>query len=450
MIRRHIARRIGLPLQDLVTGTSIVDTFRFLMESQYWDSERMEEYRLAKLKNIVAHAYRSVPFYREEFDRVKLRPGDIASMDDLQKIPVVTREMLRSRNLDFVSAGSSMRGIRIGKTGGTTGAPVLVYKDQSDRTFTWASYYRWYKWMGLDMGSSSLTLWGARDVTRTRPADVLKTTFTNLIQNAIVINSFRLNKENMSRVVNKINSARPAIIKGYLSSLLFLAEYMEENNLELTYTPVALSSTTETLLPHHRIFLEKVFRAPMYDQYGCGEVSAIAYECPHHNGLHITQEHVITEIVDENGIPVSHSGNVIVTNLDNYIMPFIRYLNGDVATPSVKECSCGVNQPLLVSVDGRSGDTITLKDGAKVHGVFFTDILYEKGILSDRIQRFQVYQIVSGEIEFRIESHVAADEALDTMIYNALKKYFNRVDIVRKARCRRGRPRDAYKQLPRA
>jgi len=434
MLRKFIAQKTGFPLQDLFTGTSILETFSFLNESQWWSKEKMDEYRLGKLKKLVQYSYSNVPFYREEFDRIRLKPSDICTLDDIRKIPVVTKDTFRSRNFDFVARGGTMRHVRIGKTGGTTGPPIIVYKDQYDRTFTWASYYRWYNWMGLEMGDKSLTLWGARNVTRFKPVDLLKTSLINYLQNAIVVNSFEIRKENMHRVIERLNSSNPSIIKGYLSALLFLAEYMEEKGLTLTSSPVALSSTTETLFPHNREYLERIFRAPVYDQYGCGEVSAIAYECSHHKGMHLTQEHVITEVLDDSWSPVKVKGNIVVTNLDNYAMPFIRYSNGDLATLSDEECTCGVKLPLLTSVDGRSSDVITLKNGERVHGVFFTDILYEKGVLSDKIRRFQVYQAIPGEIEFRIECSAGYDPDTDRLLDEAMRRYFNKVEIIRKER----------------
>ena len=246
-----------------------------------------------------------------------------------------------------------------------------------------------------------------------------------------MFNSFRINREILPEVISKINRMKPVLIKGYLSSLLFLAGYMNEKGIEPPVSLKTVSSTTETLLQKDRKMLEAVFHVPVYDQYGCGEASAIAYECAAHKGMHLTQEHVIAEILDENENPVSGSGNVVITNLDNFIMPFIRYVNGDMATMSDGKCSCGVTSPLLASVDGRICDAIILNDGARVHGVFFTDILYEKGISYEKIRRFQVYQNKPGEIEFRIESPLLTDKQTDGLLTQVLGGYFSNVRIIR-------------------
>jgi len=404
---------------------------KLLQESQQWDSARMEEYRLSKLQRLVSHAYENVPFYRDSFDAVRLRPSDIRSLEDIKKIPVVQKESVRERNQDFVARHTHDRRIKTGKTGGTTGAPILVYKDTADRTFTWASYYRWYGWMGLGMGDGSFTLWGARSVTGNSIAGKIKDFGVNYLQNATVINSFDINEALIPSLISRINRERPVLLKGYLSALLFLAGYMDKRNIQFTYPLTSVSSTTETLLPHNRDFLERTFKAPVFNQYGCGEASGIAYECSHHRGMHITQEHVIVEILDDDNLGVNGPGNVVVTNLDNFIMPFIRYANGDTATLSESACTCGITLPLLASVEGRSADTVTLQNGARVHGVFFTDILYEKGILSDRIRRFQVFQTIPGEIEFRIESPRQDDPVADAILTEALGRFFSKVEIVR-------------------
>lgn len=430
MTRRLLANKIGFPLQDLWTGTGIVKKLDFLRESQFWDDARMEEYQSGRLRMLVNHAYNTVPYYREQFDRIKLKAEDISGTEDLHKIPVVSREIFRSRNSEFVARGRYRR-IRVGKTGGTTGTPVIVHKDTTDRTMTWASYYRWYEWMGIALGEKTATFWGAGSVTENNFPESIRQEIINYLQNTYVFNSFRINREILPDVISKLNRMKPVLLKGYLSSLIFLAGYMNEKGIRLSFTPEAVSSTTETLLPGDRKVLETTFNAPVYNQYGCGEASAIAYECSHHKGMHLTSEHVIVEILDDNGQPSKGRGNVVITNLDNFIMPFIRYCNGDVATMADTKCSCGVTSPLLSSVDGRACDTIVLRDGSRVHGVFFTDILYEKEIFTDKIRRFQVYQDKPGEIEFRIESQHKSDMPTDTLLAEILERYFTRVRIRR-------------------
>lgn len=429
MIRNKIAQLFGLPLQDYFRRTNIIGTLKLLRESQYWDEEKIRDYQLVKLKLLIKHAYNNVPYYEELFNRIKLKPSDISSLDDLYKIPILTKEIVRKENMRIVSKNFNMKYVKKGKTGGTTGAPIVIYKDTNNRSFTWASYYRWYEWMGLECGDRTTTFWGARTILSRSIKSYFIDHIYNYFQNNLRIDSFHMSNKDLPKIYRKVKDFNPVFIKGYLSALLKFANYIDSKSLP-GISPKVLSSTTETVLPHHRIYLQKIFSAPIFDQYGCGELSAIAYECAHHNGLHINQEHIICEILDKSDELVFETpGRVIGTDLDNYVMPFIRYETGDLATLSSKNCKCGVNQPLISSVDGRTIDTITLKDGNDVHGVFFTDILYELGVLSDKITRFQIIQTKPGFVDIWLETPKQIDITIINKLIDALSKYFIDIDV---------------------
>lgn len=430
MVRKQIAKYIGYPLQDFVKKTNILTTLKFLRESQYWEETKLYEYRFEKLKKLIEFAYRNVPYYKTLFNSIKLKPSDIKSLEDANKIPILTKDIVRREKMNLVAKNFNMKYVKKGKTGGTTGTPIIVYKDTSNRSFTWASYCRWYEWMGLEYGDKTATFWGARTVLSKSLMGRSINLTSNFLQNKLEINSFNMSESELPKFYRRLVRFKPVVLKGYLSALLNLADYIEKNSLE-RLQPKVLSSTTETLLPHNRMYLEKVFKAPIFDQYGCGELSAISYECSQHNGLHINQEHMICEILDDRNLPIyNKTGHIIATDLDNYVMPFIRYENGDLATFSEIKCSCGVNQPLMNSIDGRTIDTIILKNGSKVHGVFFTDILYELGIPTDKIQRFQVYQKTPGEIVFRIEVQNSIDMLVRNKLLGSLNHFFSDVKLI--------------------
>lgn len=430
MIRQFIAQHLGFHLQDVVRGTDILKTLKFLRNSQFWDETRVYEYQMNKLKKLIDYASKNVPYYEQLFKKIKLSSTDIQTLDDIGKIPILSKETFRMENMNLISRTFDKKYVKIGKTGGTTGPPVIVYKDVYTRSFTWASYYRWYEWMNLNYFDRTATFWGTGTVLSKSQIQKLIDNISMFIQNNVVLGSFQMNEEKMKSLYKVIKHFNPILLKGYLSALINLAQYINDNNLE-PIIPKAISSTTETLLPHNRIFLENIFKAPIYDQYGCGEVSAISYECSHHNGLHINQEHVILEVLNEIDEPlINHTGRVIATDLDNLVMPIIRFENGDLAALSDKKCACNINQPLMKSIEGRSIDTIVLKNGSKVHGVFFTDIFFELGITAHDIQKFQVFQEKVGEIEFRIETNsIALKNKIQTNLLNALNRFFDKVII---------------------
>jgi len=412
-----------------VKGTQITNTLEFLRRSQFWDDTKIYEYQLTKLRNLVEYASLNVPYYKHLFGKIKLSVNDIKCLDDIHKIPILTKEMVRKNNMDLLSKNVDMRYIKKGKTGGTTGSPVIVYKDLSNRSYTWASYYRWYDWMEVEYGDRAATFWGAPTVLTRSKYINYKEKLKYSIQNAIIINSFEMGPKDLLKVYRKLIKFRPVILKGYLSALMKLAIFIDSNSLA-PVTPTVVSTTTETILPHQRKYLEKIFKAPIFDQYGCGELSAISYECSKHNGLHINQEHIICEILDSDNQPIiGTTGRVIGTDLDNYVMPFIRYDNGDMAAKSDIKCSCGVNQPLMNSIEGRTSDTITLDNGSSVHGVFLTDIFYELDIFANHIQRFQAVQRYPGQLQLFLETSITLDLEIIKKLKNKLLLFFSDVVI---------------------
>jgi len=430
MLNKLIAKYLGYPIQDLVKGTNIINELSFLRKSQYWDEDRIYEYQLKKLRGLISYSKKNVPYYDDLFKKIKITKNDIKTLNDINKIPILTKEIMRKNGNKLLSRNYKKYKLKKGKTGGTTGVPVLVYKDTANRSFTWASYYRWYDWMGIHYSDKILTFWGANTVLSESLISKLYSNLHQSFQNEIFINSFKMNESDMEQIANIIFKNKPVCIKGYLSAIIKFAEFVDRKKYSFTFIR-AISTTTETLLPHNRKYIESIFNAPVFDQYGCGEVSSISFECAQHNGLHINQEHVICEVLDNNDQPIINStGRVVATDLDNYVMPFIRFETGDMATLSNEKCSCGIKHPLMKSIEGRSIDTIVLKDGNHVHGVFFTDILYELNILADQIQRFQIYQEIPGSIEFRIERIKGLEVSTLIKIKNVFLNFLNEVKVI--------------------
>ena len=215
-----------------------------------------------------------------------------------------------------------------------------------------------------------------------------------------------MNAKTLPKIVKMIEYKNPEKIHGYLSAILQLAYFLDSNNIT-TIKPKVILPTTETLLPPYRIFLENIFKCEIFDQYGCGECGSIAFECNHHSGLHVAMEHCILEIVEKNS---DGKGDIVVTELDNTSMPFIRYKNGDQAEFANIMCSCGDSSPIIKNILGRNTDTIILKDGSKL------------------IKRCQVYQNVPGSIEFKVEGE-KINISNEVLLNDALLKYFNEVRI---------------------
>lgn len=418
-------------IQDVVRGTHIGKTTKFLQNSDVWDRTQLDTYRLRKLQELIAYSYENVRYYKNLFNRLGLNPKDFRTLDDIRKIPVLTKEEVRAHSSEFISEAINLkdRKIKIAKTGGTTGMPLLFYKNTATRDFTWGSYNRWNGWMGISPNDKVAVLWGARTVMTEKKT--IKDRFISSFGNKLTINSFSLNDNTLPDVAKQILKFQPIILRGYLSAVFQLAIYFKEHHLTIPSLK-AISTTTETLLPIYRNYIEEVFGVRMFDQYGCGECNGIAYECEAHQGLHITEEHCIIEILDKNGNPVfDEPGRVVLTDLDNNAFPFIRYENGDSAIISSRGCSCGRHSALIKELSGRTKDTIILKDGSEVHGVLFTDMFHELGYDNfEYFTRFQIYQQKRGDFECRLETtgKEIPSQKFDK-IMAALHKFGNHVTI---------------------
>lgn len=428
-MRKSIAKHFGYPLQDFIKGTDILGIRDFLIESQYWEKEKIEEYQFSKLKKLIQHAYLTVSYYKDLFNKYGIKPDDIKDFSDVKKIPVLTKDIARKEYKNMVSSKINWKYVTTGRTGGTTGPPLTTYTDTNTRSFVWGAYYRWYQWMGINIGDPITTLWGAAVTHQSRKRDI-KIKTVNWLQNIDKINSFKMNEDSFPTIIKKIESHKPRLIKGYVSAMLDLARFLDKKKIR-HIQPIAISTTSETLLPVYRKYIEEVFNCKIFDQYGCGECESIAYECASHNGLHVVSEHVYLEILNnQNENAFFDQGKIVITDLDNFAMPFIRYENGDSSCISKDQCSCGIKHPILKSILGRVADTIVLKDGSAVHAVFFTIILSEISIKeSEKVNRFQVFQKKAGEIEFRLEYNFNLEDKFINDIENALYKYFTKVEI---------------------
>lgn len=230
-------------------------------------------------------------------------------------------------------------------------------------------------------------------------AHQLKDNIYNAVFARRVLNSFEMTESNLASYADAIDQYRPSILVGYVNPLAQLAQWMVETGRKV-HRPDAVIGAAEALHPHQRETIRQAFGSPVFNTYGCREFMLIASECGHHHGLHVNADHLVVELLDGDGQPAAHGpGEVAITDLSNYGMPFIRYVNGDLATASgVRSCPCGRGLPLLERVDGRVLDAIRTPDGRILPGEFFPHMLKDVPGLS----RFQLVQRQLDRLELSI------------------------------------------------
>ena len=379
--------------------------YDFLEESQWWPEEKLKEYQDGKLRNLINHAYKNVPYYREVFDRHGIGPQDIRSSDDLVKVPILTKDIIRKNFPDRITAALNGNGKDgIWTTGGSTGEPLKFYADIKSSSIAWAAFFRFCRWTGYNWGDSIAVFWRAPakgNNTSHWHHSLLDWLQKTKVPNLSCFDASRMGEEQLAEYVLTLSTLKPVILRGYVSALTHLAEYYSRVGVECI-RPEAIITTAEMLNPNDRRLLRRQFGADVFDQYGSAECMGVGFECREHKGLHLTTEHCVVEFIDEKGgrVETDEKGKMLVTDLDNYDMPFIRYMNGDEGSYRSEECACGRSLPLLNFIDGRSMDMIIGINGNSAHGLFFVTLLQELGWFEKYgIQDFEIVQKKSGQIE---------------------------------------------------
>ena len=327
--------------------------YETLMKTQYLDVEDIKSSQFQFLKDLLDHAYSTVPYYNRLFNQYGIKPDDVTSLDDFSRLPTLSKE-------DVVNSFNSLQSSQAGnyqpflaKSSGSTGLRITYLMPRELKSsFSTANQWRFYSWSGVKLGDRRATL-GAR-IFATRPPYWA----WNRWENQLLLSSHHLDIENLRLYVQLIDRFRIDFIQGHPSAIAILAEYllMEGKTLRMK----GVFTTGETVYSDDREIIEKAFSCKLLDSYGMGECAAVAQQCGEALDYHEISEACIIEF-DPLG---DGSYEIIGTSLLNYAMPFIRYRTGDIALPeSNTMCECGKGLPVKISkIYGRIDDKIVLPE----------------------------------------------------------------------------------------
>ncbi len=405
--------------------------YETLNATQWLSPAQIKELQDEKLRRLMRHAYRSVPYYRGRMQERGLRPEDIRGVEDLHKLPFLTKDDVRRHlHFDIMQEGVSHADILRISTSGSTGEPFVCYADRAQLEFRWAATLRSQEWTGYRFGDPTLRLW--HQTIGMSQKQAFQEHLDAWFANRSFVPVFEMTTDSLERIAKLIEEKRPVLIDGYAEAFNFLAGYIDSRG-GLGFRPKALMSSAQSLPPSSRQLIEKAFGCAVFDKYGSREFSGIAYETDAHNGHAVVAEGYVVEIlVDGRPAQPGEVGEVVVTDLNNFCMPFIRYRIGDLAEaidnsqPSI----CGRGLPRIGNIQGRVQSIIQGTDGHFVPGTFFAHALKEYDYA---ISRFQVVQEEPGAIKFRVVK--AARYSDDTMdeIKALIRRYLGeslRIDVV--------------------
>lgn len=369
-----------------------------LLQSQWYSPEQLSLLQLDKTKRLLKQAYEGVPYYRKTFERVGFHPEDFSSMEQLKALPVLTKADIQNHGDELLSRTAVPGSYYRNQTGGSTGHPLVFYQSREYEAWGLADIWRNFMMCGFRPGERKAFLWGSDYDSRAHRGWKNRVVNDLLRENTVWINTFELTEERLARAALTLASFRPRLIVAYVSSATLLASYVREHGIEIR--PRAVQTSAEVLSSAQRRLLEEVFACPVFNRYGCRELGNIAHECEVHEGLHLLEENNYTEFLDAAGLPVlpGETGAITVTNLNNCVMPLIRYQPGDLGRPAAGLCSCGRGLARMEVVEGRTADIIHSPSGKLIHGEFFTHLFYQ---LSG-VRQFQVVQTSLERLEIRI------------------------------------------------
>ncbi len=375
--------------------TEYVDQF---MKREAYSESDWHHYQTNKLRSLLAHAEKNVPYYRDVFHRLGLTSSDLQNFElaDLTKLPLLEKNTIRS-DPDQLISQTQARGIHTYYTSGTTGTPVAIqWPLETDRLNAAAYESRVRRWAGVNYRMSRAMI-GGRIVV---PQGEAQPPFWryNLAERQLYMSAFHISPGNVADYVQALNRFQPDYLVGYASSHFFLARMIDELKLKV-YQPKAVLTSSEKLTGEMRDLIERVYRCPVFDAYNGVEGSCLVSECENHR-LHISPDVGIVEILDENGnqVPAHQVGEVVTTGFLNFEQPLIRYRIGDMAALSASTCPCKREMPILDELVGRLEDTVVGRDGretVRFHGIFVgLPHVREGQIIQHTLTRFEIKLVV--------------------------------------------------------
>ena len=412
-----LARNVMAPTLDLLRGTHTMSCLRDLGQSQWWPRERIEELQSKRLRRLIEHAYVHVPYYRALMQERGVTPSDIRSASDLSALPVLTRQQVQRVGERMVADNWSSDRLHLTKTSGSTGTPLQFYgtrEDQLDHGF--ARSIRAMEWAGLHLGDR-MALIGRPRLNGGRRYRFLQNAARHM-QRSLSVHVDTLSDEALPGVVRLLAAHRLDGIWSYPNAIALIAGFIRDTNAPVPTVRSIVTGGAE-LLSHERSIVRDVFGTEPYSKYSSYEALDIACECGAHEGLHISAEDVVLEVVDDTGaaLPPGTEGRIVVTNLHNYGMPFIRYDLGDSGSLMTGTCSCKRTLPRLGSLVGRKNRFLVTRSGARVFpGTLFLDQLAGLGMRQYQIVQETVDEVVMRLIPPPDASSIAERAALERRV----------------------------------
>jgi phenylacetate-CoA ligase len=376
-------------------GGTFQNRLGIFQQNETKELHEIEQLRWLTINRILTHAEKHVPYYRKVFAENQVRTAETWDYSTFLRIPLLQRSDLQNHLDELVAENIDRRSLRRSSTGGSTGQPTPFYHDREYEKQNAALIFRNLFWTGWNNEKLIVKIWGS--VADLSVQQRVTEKVTNYLKGVTVFPAYETSPEYMIGWAQKMQRIRPYLVEGYAQVLVTFAKFCQEANLRLDNIGVhAVVSTAEMLFPHDREILEGAFGCRVFNRYGHRELSTIAQECRHGN-MHVNEDWLFAEVVDENGQPVppGEIGQVVVTGFFNDGMPFVRYATQDLAsiTSQPSPCPCGLPFRILDNIQGRIQDLIILPGGAALSGIIFPAVLKYYDIIQFQVVQSDIHNL---------------------------------------------------------
>ncbi|MFO7653523.1 MAG: hypothetical protein R6X25_06840 [Candidatus Krumholzibacteriia bacterium] len=366
-----------------------------LARTQWYTPERAAELQAEKLRKLVHYAVAHVPYYRDLFRQLDLRPDAIDGPADLRRLPVIEKADVRAHQ-DALRSDvlRNAPGLERLPTSGTSGHPLEIAIDpdclQIEKAFTWLHR----GWGGVHLGDLTAAFAGflVAPVGQRRPPFWVH----DRSENRVIYSVQHLSRSHLPAYADSLRHLAPVMIYGYPTAIYLVAMYLNEQGIGAV-RPRAVFTNSETLMPHQRAEIERAFGCRVFDWYGATELVANIVQCEH-GSYHVKPEYGVVEVLRRDGSPAApgEAGDLVGTGLNNLAMPLLRYRVGDSVVPRAGTCPCGRNGALVEGIVGRVEDVVVTPDGrwlTRLDHVF-------KGLYA--VEEAQLVQETTEELRVRI------------------------------------------------
>ncbi len=386
-------KKIIFPVADFVMKTKTIHYLKVIHEMNTWSRSKIDDWQRHKLVNLINHSYNNTVYYKNLFDQNNIKPSDIKSIKDLNKIPPLTKNIIKENFKDLIPSNIKKYPYKNGQTGGSTAEPLKYFQDLNSWSFCNANnLYNWER-LGYKIGDKFLALGSSSIIPDAKPS--LKHQIYYALKGKISVSAMNLNEKSIIQITNIINKNNIKYLYGYSSALFLLSKKIQDLNIKTPKIKGCIS-TSELLLPEYRFEIEKTFNCKIIDAYGAGDGGITAFNL---NGNYFNVAYNC--LLETNKEVNSNSGLVYSTDLLNFSFPFIRYEVGDGVEIGSKNSH---NGQIITKLLGRKPNLIKLENGKVLIAPGFTVLFGGLNVKAYRINKTDINQITIQVVKDEIYS----------------------------------------------